>query len=77
MELNLQSPPAPQGARSEWLEVLEQQQHMKAIRNANGSRMTAYKAQIGGWRELEVCVWSLHAAPSCAQPCRPDADPQR
>ena len=64
LELDLSAPPAPLGVKPEWVEAVCRQQHLAAIRNDNGSRMTTYKTTIRGWVGPEaVCVTSYTAAP--------------
>ena len=48
-ELDLDSPPAPQGMSPEWVESVGRQEHLHAIKNDNGTRMTTYKTLIRGW----------------------------
>ena len=64
LELDLNGPPAPQGIDPAWVEAVGQQEHLEAIKNENGSRMTTYKTLIRGWTEPEgVCVASYTIAP--------------
>jgi len=64
LELDLTATPAPSGVKPEWVEAVGQHEHLEAIKNDNGSRMTTYKTLIRGWTEPEgVCVANYTAAP--------------
>jgi exonuclease III len=66
LDLDLNAPPAPCGMKPEWVQAVGQQQHLAAIKNATGSRITTYRSEIRGWTEVNMLdyiaapyVWSV------------------